>query len=141
MAGLSADTIAQIIASSVIGLIAVIGSIGGAILGAKQGAEATLTATKQSIDADKEAATEAEQRQARAVRLMLSSEIDANLAAVRTSWQFVLARDGSNEAQDADDQDDEPTPKPRPLDKYDLARRVVRTRPRHEVLKRGGEHW
>jgi hypothetical protein len=69
--------------------IAVWGTIRGAREGAKHGAEATLAATQQAIDAQRAAVQSTEEQQRNAVRLLLSLEIDHNLARVQAFWSHI----------------------------------------------------
>ena len=103
MPDLSADTVVQTIASVVIGVIAVVGSIRGAIRGAEVGAAATRAATQQAIDAERAAARETEQRQRAAVRLLLSQEINHNLAVLRMLWADVMSEEVPHEVIDDSD--------------------------------------
>jgi hypothetical protein len=82
MPNLSPDTVAQIIATIGIGIVAVVGSLIAARLGAREGALASLAATKAFAE-------EQEERQRAAVRLLLSLEIEANLARVQAFWSDI----------------------------------------------------
>jgi hypothetical protein len=82
MPNLSPDTVAQIIATIGIGIVAVVGSLIAARLGAREGARASLAATKAFAE-------EQEERQRAAVRLLLSLEIEANLARVQAFWSDI----------------------------------------------------
>jgi hypothetical protein len=74
-------------ANVLIGLIAVAGSVLGALLGARVGAKATRDATQQAIEADRASAREGDERQRKAARLLVSLEIDHNLANLRSFWE------------------------------------------------------
>lgn len=104
MDAISADAKAQVIATVIIGFIAVWGSIRGAIRGAEVGAKATRDATKQAIDAQRKAAQEEEQEERSAVRLLLSLEIDHNLDTLRTLWDELTREPPRNYSSDPDKQ-------------------------------------
>jgi hypothetical protein len=100
MQNLSPDIVAQIIATVVIGVIAVAGSIGDAILGAREGARASLAATKAFAE-------ENEQRQRASVRLRLRLEIDHNLANLRELRTKLIAT-STPKSRDEDASTEEP---------------------------------
>ena len=85
MDGLDVPTSANV----AIGIIAVIGSVGGAISGAKVGAKAPRVATQQQIGANREEADRSKREQERAVRFLLRLEIEDNLARVQELWDDI----------------------------------------------------
>jgi hypothetical protein len=88
MDAVSADAKAQVIATVVIGLIAVFGSIRGAILGAKFGAEATREATQQAIAADRAAAHGQRLHEDRTRIRALATECRLNAATLREEREY-----------------------------------------------------
>jgi hypothetical protein len=74
----SPDTLAHVVATVVIGIIAVAGTIYGAKVGAKQGADATLAATQEAINADRDAARQMRAHEDYAAIRALASECRLN---------------------------------------------------------------
>lgn len=95
---------AQVASTAVAGVVAVVGSIIGAIWGAQVGAKATRDATHQAIEADRAAARETEERQRDAVRLLLSLEIDHNLANLQALWTEITRNDPGKYSDDPEKQ-------------------------------------